>query len=321
MGLGASVPAGSARGGALASGGSSGVVHGVVHNSDSNGSTGTNHGSLNGSENGSGGGSGSGSGSERGGGAREELFEKSFSQRGPQPQPQPQPQPPPPYEFGTTAPRGADARAVDAGANDARRSSDFLTDYAYGNGISRENGGGGPAVAAVALLGGGGGALGGLHAVNGLDPESGVALPSRRSFDGAFPSRNREMRRRADRGGPSPSPSPSLLGGMSNLGLRGRRSVDAAVVNSDSRVGWDTTNGMASFGASAESPNKEPPGAPTPSREAMRALLRGGPGDAAVPGSKPSRGDEKSNMGPRNSSFQHLGMIEGVLGDETFLGA
>jgi hypothetical protein len=26
-------------------------------------------------------------------------------------------------------------------------------------------------------------------------------------------------------------------------------------------------------------------------------------------------------LGPRNSSFQHLGMIEGVLGDETFLGA
>ena len=194
-----------------------------------------------------------------------------------------------------------------------------MTNYAYGNGISRENGGGGPAVAAVALLGGGGGALGGLHAVNGLDPESGVALPSRRSFDGAFPSRNGEMRRRADRGGASPSPS--LLGGMSNLGLRGRRSVDAAVVNSDNRVGWDTTNGMASFGLSAESPNEEPPGAPTPSREAMLALLRGGPGDAAVPGSKPSRGDQKSHMGPRNSSFQHLGMIEGVLGDETFLGA
>ena len=108
---------------------------------------------------------------------------------------------------------------------------------------------------------------------------------------------------------------------MSNLGLRGRRSVDAAVVNSDSRVSWDTANGAASFGASAESPNEEPPGAPTPSREAMRALLRGGSGDAAVPGSKPSRGDEKSHMGPRNSSFQHLGMIEGVLGDETFLGA
>ena len=53
------------------------------------------------------------------------------------------------------------------------------------------------------------------------------------------------------------------------------------------------------------------------------------PGDAAVPGSKPDRGDKQTlnapgappHIGPRKSSFQHLGMIEGVLGDETFLGA
>ena len=347
-------PGGGARGGGLghqanahasrtfASGGS------VAPRSDSNDSTGTNHGSI--SNDSSFAGSGSGSGSERGSGSDDgraamrtaaesaslpfgardpsnpRLLEKelgSFSR-----------QHPPPFGFGA-----GPGESFETGR--ASNEFEFSTSHSYGNGISRENGGGGPAVAAVALLGGGGGALGGLHAVNGLDPESGVALPSRRSFDGT-------LERRAALG-------PSLLGGMSNLGLRGRHSVDGARAPGaglEHQFGWGPN--PAAGEARGEptdlehrsrpaDPNEDAGRAPTPSREAMRAWLHGGvaagapappvgerrPGDAAVPGSKPDRGDKQTlnapgappHIGPRKSSFQHLGMIEGVLGDETFLGA
>ena len=339
---------------------------------DSTGSTGTNHGSI--SRDGSsfaGSGSGSGSGSERGSGsddgrssfgasgdairhtngasgangafvssAREHEL-RSFSRSGAQH--------PPPFGFGAAPP----GDAYEASPEFRNASREFSTNYSYGNGISRENGGGGPAVAAVALLGGGGGALGGLHAVNGLDPESGVALPSRRSFDGTR-ERASERERRAARG--DFGQQKLLLGGMSNLGLRGRHSVDGAQpdlgragLDPRNPFGWGSNRDVA--GESLREPadlsehrsNEDAEGAsPPPSREAMSALLRGGlgapapaaagerrPGDATVPGSKPGRGDKQTpdapgappRIGPRKSSFQHLGMIEGVLGDETFLGA
>lgn len=304
-----------------------------ARHSDSNGSTGTNHGSNSNSANDSSG-SGSGSGSERGGSSDDATYVNvspfgqalpiSFGAHGAQAHvPR---QHPPPYGFGAGGP-----------------TPDADVASGYGNGISRENGGGGPAVAAVALLGGGGGALGGLHAVNGLDPESGVALPSRRSFDGASFTR----RNGGEFGSPSAALGPSLLGGMSNLGLRaprGRHSIDVAGVSS--KYAWDANAG-ANAGAEPESLSSLSSRDPPPSREAISALLREGlgaeapatagerrPGDAAVAGSKPGGGDKKTHgpgpgpgpgapphMGPRNSSFQHLGMIEGVLGDETFLGA
>jgi hypothetical protein len=111
-----------------------------------------------------------------------------------------------------------------------------------------------------------------------------------------------------------------------------------------SKYGWDANAG-ANAGAEPEIISSRVDRDPPPSREAISALLRGGvgaealatagerrPGAAAVAGSKPGGGDKKTHgpgpgpgapphMGPRNSSFQHLGMIEGVLGDETFLGA
>jgi hypothetical protein len=187
-----------------------------------------------------------------------------------------------------------------------------------------------------------------LHAVNGLDPESGVALPSRRSFD----ERSLFERRNGDRvsNPAAQSLGPSLLGGMSNLGLRaprGRHSIDVAgmgIQSPSSKYGWDANAG-ANAGAEPEIISSRVDRDPPPSREAISALLRGGvgaeapatagerrPGAAAVAGSKPGGGDKKTHgpgpgpgapphMGPRNSSFQHLGMIEGVLGDETFLGA
>jgi hypothetical protein len=166
---------------------------------------------------------------------------------------------PPPYGFGAQGPSGPNA--------------DGSVASGYGNGISRENGGGGPAVAAVALLGGGGGALGGLHAVNGLDPESGVALPSRRSFD----ERSLFERRNGDRvSNPAAALGPSLLGGMSNLGLRaprGRHSIDVAGVSS--KYGWDPNAG-ANAGAEPEIISSRVDRDPPPSREAISALLRGG---------------------------------------------
>jgi hypothetical protein len=199
---------------------------------------------------------------------------------------------PPPYGFGAGTPTGP-------------AQADGSVASGYGNGISRENGGGGPAVAAVALLGGGGGALGGLHAVNGLDPESGVALPSRRSFD----ERSLFERRNGDRvsNPAAQSLGPSLLGGMSNLGLRaprGRHSIDVAGVSS--KYGWDANAG-ANAGAEPEIISSRVDRDPPPSREAISALLRGGvgaeapatagerrPGAAAVAGSKPGGGDKKN---------------------------
>ena len=312
------------------SGGGSSARH-----SDSNGSTGTVHGSNSANDSS---GSGSGSGSERGGSSDDATYVSQFGQalpnlpfgtHGSNQTHVPRRRDPPPYGFGAGTPTGPTG-------------SDGLVASGYGNCISRENGGGGPAVAAVALLGGGGGALGGLHAVNGLDPESGVALPSRRSFD----ERSLFERRNGDRGGnPAAALGPSLLGGMSNLGLRaprGRHSIDVAGVSS--KYGWDANAG-ANAGAEPEIISSRVDRDPPPSREAISALLRGGvgaeapatagerrPGAAAVAGSKPGGGDKKTHgpgpgpgapphMGPRNSSFQHLGMIEGVLGDETFLGA
>jgi hypothetical protein len=117
--------------------------------------------------------------------------------------------------------------------------------------------------------------------VNGLDPESGVALPSRRSFD----ERSLFERRNGDRGGnPAAALGPSLLGGMSNLGLRaprGRHSIDVAGVSS--KYGWDPNAG-ANAGAepeilSSRVDRDQTAVARGDQRSAARGGRRGGAGD------------------------------------------
>ena len=209
----------------------------------------------------------------------------------------------------------------------------------YGNGISLGNGGGGPAVAAQALLQGGGGPRYGfnnsrtshINAVNGLD-KSGSSIARRApSFDSAFDQRN--MNRHNQPVGPSLLSSMQTLGiGERDTGRRGR-SIDVASINQNQKASsrfWSERNGSGSNNSSNDT---SPPHANNgvsktghtdlmhAAHNDMRQMLQGGAKGEFEAKDQAPRNGAPNKLGPRNSSFQHLGMIEGVLGDESFLGA
>jgi hypothetical protein len=120
--------------------------------------------------------------------------------------------------------------------------------------------------------------------------------------------------------------------GERDTGRRGR-SIDVASINQNQKASsrfWSERNGSGSNNSSNDT---SPPHANNgvsktghtdlmhAAHNDMRQMLQGGAKGEFEAKDQAPRNGAPNKLGPRNSSFQHLGMIEGVLGDESFLGA